>query len=251
MAALFSTAQRGEFIRIRTPFLYPDGGVIDIFAKENLRDLEKEWILTDLGETVGQLGFEANATPLETIKNICSSYGIEFENRQLIIRCNCYNISKCILNLCQAMMLVAACEEKLVVKKELDDLQIQYSQYYEVISSAIGDREVRQNGSAARLDSDAIIKLRNERDALRNQPSIETEALRLMISELNEALIQTKRELKALEWLVTEREGLWIKIRNGCIVTEENPDGRIEHPSYAIAAHYLSHSPYSGTYVKM
>lgn len=68
---------------------------------------------------------------------------------------------------------------------------------------------------------------------------IEKEALRLMISELNSALIQVKRELKALEWLITEREGLWICIRSGCVVTEENLDGRIEHPSYAIAARYL------------
>ena len=99
--ALFLISQRGEFVRIRTPFLYPDGGVIDIFAKENLRDIENPWTLTDLGETIGKY------TWTSFVPKICEMHGINLHNGQLMIRCNQDNLARCVMSLGQAMALVA------------------------------------------------------------------------------------------------------------------------------------------------
>ena len=100
--ALFLISQRGEFVRIRTPFLYPDGGVIDIFAKENLRDIENPWTLTDLGETIGRYAHPMN------VPDICLMHGVEVYNGQLMIRGNQDTLSRCVITLGQAMMRVAA-----------------------------------------------------------------------------------------------------------------------------------------------
>lgn len=99
--ALFLISQHGEFVRIRTPFLYPDGGVIDIFAKENLRDIENPWTLTDLGETIGQY------TWTSFVPKICEMHGINLHNGQLMIRCNQDNLARCVMSLGQTMALVA------------------------------------------------------------------------------------------------------------------------------------------------
>ena len=48
MGELFQCAEVGRFVRIRTPFLYPDGDYIDLFLEANAEDVT----LTDLGETI-------------------------------------------------------------------------------------------------------------------------------------------------------------------------------------------------------
>lgn len=45
---LFDYAEVNGFVRIRTPYLYPDGDVIDLYWKEH----NGQQILTDLGETL-------------------------------------------------------------------------------------------------------------------------------------------------------------------------------------------------------
>src|SRR6266702_2042053 len=48
---LFTYSPSNQYIRIRTPFIYPDGDVIDLFYKEDGEYV----ILSDLGETLGWL----------------------------------------------------------------------------------------------------------------------------------------------------------------------------------------------------
>lgn len=101
--ALFLISQRGEFVRIRTPFLYLDGDVVDVFAKENLSGPQVTWTLTDLGESIG------NSPPAphdQIIKDICLTHGVVFENGQLTVLCNQDTLSRCIISLGQAMILL-------------------------------------------------------------------------------------------------------------------------------------------------
>ncbi len=48
MGEQFSCSEFKEFIMVKTPYLYPDGDVIDIFVKYK----DSGFILTDLGETI-------------------------------------------------------------------------------------------------------------------------------------------------------------------------------------------------------
>lgn len=75
----FTFSSVNEYIRIETPFIYPDGDIIDLFLKE-----EKEHILlTDLGETVGWLlmqTLEEDLSPkqYQLIHSICFTHGVEY-----------------------------------------------------------------------------------------------------------------------------------------------------------------------------
>lgn len=48
MGEQFSCSEFNGFIKVKTPYLYPDGDVIDIFVKYK----DSGFILTDLGETI-------------------------------------------------------------------------------------------------------------------------------------------------------------------------------------------------------
>jgi len=81
MGELFRCAEVGNYIRIRTPFMYPDGDYIDIFygpaADEN------PITLSDLGETVRWLKMQTispRRSPKQNqmIQDICLTHGVEF-----------------------------------------------------------------------------------------------------------------------------------------------------------------------------
>jgi len=84
---LFICSTVNEYIRIRTPFLYPDGDVIDLFFKE-----EGEFIrLTDLGETLRWLRMQTvtqrkSSKQRQLINDICLNHGIEFYRGMLMVR---------------------------------------------------------------------------------------------------------------------------------------------------------------------
>lgn len=50
----FSCSTINNFVRIRTPYLYPDGDYIDLYLKQK----KEEYILTDLGETIRWLNMQ-------------------------------------------------------------------------------------------------------------------------------------------------------------------------------------------------
>lgn len=84
---LFICSSVNQYIRIETPFLYPDGDVIDLFYKE-----EGEYAtLTDFGETLGWLQMQTvsegqTAKQRQLISDICRTHGIELQRGMLIVR---------------------------------------------------------------------------------------------------------------------------------------------------------------------
>ena len=59
MGELFRCAEVGNYIRIRTPFMYPDGDYIDVFWERTANDATVT--LSDLGETIRWLKMQTIA----------------------------------------------------------------------------------------------------------------------------------------------------------------------------------------------
>mgnify|MGYP000997332064 CR=1 FL=1 len=87
LGALFSCARVNDFIRVRSPFLYPDGDVIDLFVREQNGSVT----VTDLGETLRWLRSESispRRSPKRTklIEDVCLNHGLEFFRGMLLAR---------------------------------------------------------------------------------------------------------------------------------------------------------------------
>ena len=88
MGALFTCSEQGEYQRIRTPYLYPDGDNIDVFCK-----VEGDVMtVSDLAETTGWLRMQSaglRRSPKHTrlIEDACVTHGIEFYRGMLQARC--------------------------------------------------------------------------------------------------------------------------------------------------------------------
>ncbi len=85
----FECAPLNEYTRIRTPFLYPDGDVIDLFYTETAGI----HTLTDLGETLGWLRLQTPAmrrTPRQQslVEEVCQSQKVECFKGMLTVRAN-------------------------------------------------------------------------------------------------------------------------------------------------------------------
>lgn len=86
---LFTCEERGEYVRIRTPYLYPDGDVIDLFCQQEGDII----VVSDLGETGRWLRMQS-ASPKRTpkqqafIDDICLNHGVEFYRGMLMARCH-------------------------------------------------------------------------------------------------------------------------------------------------------------------
>jgi hypothetical protein len=87
LGALFSCQEINGYTRVRTPFLYPDGDVIDVFYKE----LAGTPTLTDLGETLRWLrsqSLAARRSPKQNklIEDVCLNHGLELYRGMLTSR---------------------------------------------------------------------------------------------------------------------------------------------------------------------
>jgi hypothetical protein len=87
VGALFTCSPLNGYIRIRTPFLYPDGDVIDLYYEE------KQGIatITDLGETLRWLRMQTmsehkSVKQRQLINDICLNHGVEFYRGTLTVR---------------------------------------------------------------------------------------------------------------------------------------------------------------------
>lgn len=74
-------------VRVRTPMLYPDGGVVDIFVLED----EGAYTLTDFGETLGWLRMQtvnSRRTPRQQrlIDDVCRTLDVRLSRGQLVLR---------------------------------------------------------------------------------------------------------------------------------------------------------------------
>lgn len=108
LSALFSCAEIRGRIRIRTPFLYPDGEVVDLFLLQD----DGRVSVTDFGETTRWLKQQTSAlrrTPnqLRLIQDVCLTLGIEFFQGQLLLRATPDGLSDAVVRLGQACLRVA------------------------------------------------------------------------------------------------------------------------------------------------
>jgi Domain of unknown function DUF1828 len=85
----FECKALGERIRVRTPLLYPDGGIVDVFVRERNGQIA----VTDLGEALGWLrqqtiGGKRSPKQHRLLQDICLTLGVELFRGQLIARSN-------------------------------------------------------------------------------------------------------------------------------------------------------------------
>jgi hypothetical protein len=109
LGPMFTVAPKGDLVRVRTPFWYPDGGVVDIFVKER----DGTFTLTDLGEGLGWLRMQTVATrrspkQQKLVQDICTTQGVELFKGQLMLRCkDPAQFSQAVFRLGQAVVRVA------------------------------------------------------------------------------------------------------------------------------------------------
>lgn len=78
LGALYSCSRVGDYTRVRTPFLYPDGDVIDIFVRQQ----GERTVFTDLGETLRWLRMQTisdKRSPKQRrfLEDLRLDYGVE------------------------------------------------------------------------------------------------------------------------------------------------------------------------------
>jgi hypothetical protein len=96
---LYTCSEVNGFVRIRTPYLYPDGDVIDLFFKPETQTL------TDLGETLRWLDLQTFRQSLAKkqewfLQDIQVTYGIELYDGMLLVRVQ-NNLAEAITRLAQ------------------------------------------------------------------------------------------------------------------------------------------------------
>jgi hypothetical protein len=87
LGELFACAPQGDYCRIRTPYLYPDGDNIDLFCKAD-GDVTT---VSDLGETNRWLRTQTlspRRSPKQNalITDVCVTHGVEFYKGMLLGR---------------------------------------------------------------------------------------------------------------------------------------------------------------------
>jgi hypothetical protein len=92
-----------RMIRVRTPFLYPDGGIIDLFVLERDGRIE----VTDFGEALGWLRLQSPGGQLSPkqkrlVEDVCLTLGIELFRGQLVRRVRDGSVSRAVLDVAQA-----------------------------------------------------------------------------------------------------------------------------------------------------
>ena len=109
---LFDCSSFDEYIRIETPFLYPDGDIVDLFYKENSIDK----VISDLGGASDWLGLQTISKHRtdkqeQQIEYICESYRIEFRKGEFFIDLSkgneTRNLTEAIFDLGQAIIRIS------------------------------------------------------------------------------------------------------------------------------------------------
>ena len=109
LGSLFTCSEVNNNIRIRTPFLYPDGDVIDLFYTEP----DGEPNVTDFGETLRWLRMQSLSTKRsprqqKMIEDVCLNHGIELYNGMLKSRVKKgESLAKIVIRVSQGVMRVA------------------------------------------------------------------------------------------------------------------------------------------------
>lgn len=87
LGELFTCSTTNGYTRIRTPFLYPDGDVIDLFISEKTEVIT----VTDLGETLRWLRMQSlspkrSPKQQKLIEDVCLNHGLELYKGMLTAR---------------------------------------------------------------------------------------------------------------------------------------------------------------------
>ncbi|RMG96404.1 MAG: DUF1828 domain-containing protein [Deltaproteobacteria bacterium] len=95
-------------IRVRTPFMYPDGGMIDVFVLQRGNRVE----VTDFGEALGWLRMQSargrfSPKQRRLIGDVCLTLGVELFKGQLVRRADEVELSDAVLRVAQAALRVA------------------------------------------------------------------------------------------------------------------------------------------------
>ncbi|MCY4175099.1 MAG: DUF1828 domain-containing protein [Acidimicrobiaceae bacterium] len=75
-------------VRVRTPFMYPDGDIVDLFVDER----DGKHLVTDYGESLGWLQMQSprdqlTSNQLRMIDDVCLTLGVELKRGQLTLQC--------------------------------------------------------------------------------------------------------------------------------------------------------------------
>ena len=98
-----------EGVRVRTPLVYPDGGIVDVFVLKR----GNGYIVTDFGDALGWLRMQSVNTQSSLqqnlmIKEICQTLGIELHSGQLVLRSGVDDtLEKAVLRVAQAVVRVS------------------------------------------------------------------------------------------------------------------------------------------------
>ena len=76
-----------EGVRVRTPMMYPEGGVVDVFVLER----SNGYTITDFGDALGWLGLQSisrQRSPKQQmlVQDVCQTLRIELFQDQLVLR---------------------------------------------------------------------------------------------------------------------------------------------------------------------
>ena len=94
---------------VRTPLMYPDGGIVDVFVLER----GNGYIVTDFGDALGWLRMQSvNAQPSLPqnlmIKEICRTLDIDLHSGQLVLRSGVDDmLEETVLRVAQAVVRVS------------------------------------------------------------------------------------------------------------------------------------------------
>jgi hypothetical protein len=121
---LFTYSPSNQYIRIRTPFIYPDGDVIDLFYKE-----DGEYVLlTDLGETLGWLRMQTtdqrkSSQQRQFINDICQNLDVQLYRGMLTIRLKrSDDLAQAVMRLSQATLRVS--DLWFIFRNQADELAV-------------------------------------------------------------------------------------------------------------------------------
>ena len=110
LPALFEcTPAPREGVRVRTPLMYPDGGIVDVFVLEE----GGRYSVTDFGETLGWLRMQsvsARRSPKQNrmVEDTCQTLGVELHRGQLMLRAGAADVlGEAVLRLAQAAVRVS------------------------------------------------------------------------------------------------------------------------------------------------
>ena len=108
LGALFECEPAGERVQIRTPFIFPDGDLIDLYW----RDTSLGQVVSDLGDTCGWLFIngahqELTSEQSQAYDEACSIYGVERRDGLLLAHIADGNLADAVVRLAQAITMIS------------------------------------------------------------------------------------------------------------------------------------------------